>query len=96
MDEWGADVVSNVDFEESFGRGEDGFGDFMGEVCFYNGYFHFLNLCIFAFFNEIYLYSRESNENMILHIGINYLRPSISDDICYCNISEQKVTGLTF
>ena len=37
MDEWGVDDVSNVEFEESFGRGEDGFGDFMGdsEVCFF-------------------------------------------------------------
>ena len=24
-------MVSNVDFEESFGRGEDGFDDFMGD-----------------------------------------------------------------
>ena len=31
------DDVSNVEFEESFGRGEDGFGDSMGdsEVCFF-------------------------------------------------------------
>ena len=49
VDEWGADVVSNVDFEESFGRGEDGFGDFMGEVCFYNGYFIFKSIGFFVF-----------------------------------------------